>query len=702
MSRVDSSSFIAASATSSESNTLLALASGSGSGSDSGSDLISSLSPSNNAQSHISRSNPIPSLTIKPTLCLAVGVTGHRLRRLGDIDFDVLRQTVAMLLQKIGAAGHAVKSQHPIYFAAAAPTFRLVTALADGADTIAAEVALESGWQLDACLPFQRDEYANDFSEGEHRADYLRLLARASATFTLVGDRTHANAAYEAIGRLVLDQVDLLIAIWDGDTGHGRGGTSRVVADAIARHIPVVHIDSTGRAAPVLLWSGLADVEIEQVTVDNVPRVLIEIAQERDRAAAGIGAGITTADAAPPAASTEITATSLPSASSAIAAAIAAITMPPENPIDRRMLARFYHERSRKRTPALPYPLLLALTGVRRFGAADWRPQSADACAAQLAQHLASVEQTDPYGQALASKLITRFGAADSAAAYFAQIFRSGFVANFGLAALAVLIALSGPLLPAYKLPLIVIELNVIFIIFANTRAGTRAGWHERWMDDRHLAEQLRSLAMTSALGNLNLRANISGSGGGETLLPGWVHWLARATARELGLPNAIADHAYLSRVQTAAISLVDDQIAYHRANSTRMLMLESRLHHAGQYLFGGTVVACSVWIFCKLAGVPMSFGTIGLTEIVTALTAAMPAVGAAMYGIRMQGDFAGIADRSEATVARLERLRRALKDDPLDYTRLIARLKRLADIMLTDVEHWRTTYQARPLALPG
>ena len=129
---------------------------------------------------------------------------------------------------------------------------------------------------------------------------------------------------------------------------------------------------------------------------------------------------------------------------------------------------------------------------------------------------------------------------------------------------------------------------------------------------------------------------------------------------------------------------------------------LEHRLHLAGEFLFGGTIVACSAWIVCTLAGVPMSFGAIGLTEIVTALTAAMPAVGAALYGIRMQGDFARVADRSLVTVVRLERLKRALNVDPLDYTRLTARLRRLADIMLADIEHWRTTYQARPLALPG
>ena len=604
---------------------------------------------------------------LKPELCLAVGVTGHRLARMQNADINALRVTVADLLPRVRQAMDAVASQHAAQFASAAPKLRVVTALADGADTIVAEVALASGWRLDVCLPFARDEYVRDFAEGEHRERFEKLLHQSSATFTLTGARADADAAYEAAGKVMLDQVDVLLALWDGDIGRGRGGTARVVAEAIARHIPVIHVSTqqdsavgiTG-GAPILYWSGLNDVELEQPTIDNVPRADLSIA---------------------------------------LASVVAALCAPPDNPVDRRMLARFYRERSRSRTPALPYPVLLAITGSRKFSVADIRPASAESCAAALAEQLAQMAHVGDYGQALMHKLIARFGVADSAAAYFAQIFRSGFVANFGLAAIAVLLALSGPLIPAYKLPLIITELAVIFLIFINTRAGTRAGWHECWMDDRHLAEQLRSLAMTSALGNLALRASAGVDSGA---LPGWVHWLARATARELGLPHATADDAYLSRVHAAAGSLVDDQISYHRANAKRMHRLEHRLHHAGEFLFGGTIVACSAWIVCKLAGVPMNFGSVGLTEIVTALTAAMPAVGAALYGIRMQGDFARVADRSLVTVARLERLKRALNVDPLDYTRLTARLRRLADIMLADIEHWRTTYQARPLALPG
>ena len=614
--------------------------------------------------------SPAPAIQdgLKPALCLAVGVTGHRLARMQNVDINALRDTIADLLPRVRQAMDAVATQHAAQFASAAPKLRLVSALADGADTIVAEVALASGWRLDACLPFARDEYASDFAEGEHRDRFEGLLHQSSATFALAGARADADAAYEAVGKVMLDQVDVLLALWDGDVGRGRGGTARVVAEAIARHIPVIHVSTqqdsvlgvTG-IAPILYWSGLNDIELEQPTIDNVPRADVAIA---------------------------------------LVPVVAALCAPPDNPVDRRMLARFYRERSRARTPALPYPLLLAITGSRKFSVADIRPASAESCAAALAEQLAQVAHVGHYGDALIHKLITRFGVADSAAAYFAQIFRSGFVANFGLAAIAVLLALSGLLIPAYKLPLIITELAVIFLIFINTRAGTRAGWHECWMDDRHLAEQLRSLAMTSALGNLALRASAGVDAGA---LPGWVHWLARATARELGLPHATADDAYLSRVHAAARSLVDDQISYHRANAKRMHRLEHRLHHAGEFLFGGTIVACAAWIVCTLAGVPMSFGgSVGLTEIVTALTAAMPAVGAAFYGIRMQGDFARVADRSLVTVARLERLKRALNVDPLDYTRLTARLRRLADIMLADIEHWRTTYQARPLALPG
>lgn len=94
--------------------------------------------------------------------------------------------------------------------------------------------------------------------------------------------------------------------------------------------------------------------------------------------------------------------------------------------------------------------------------------------------------------------------------------------------------------------------------------------------------------------------------------------------------------------------------------------------------------------------------GRVSATEVVTLLTGLLPALGAASYGIRMQADFAGLAARAALTAERLSRLAEAIRRDPPTQERLSARLRRLADIMLADVERWRTTYKVRQLRLPG
>lgn len=73
---------------------------------------------------------------------------------------------------------------------------------------------------------------------------------------------------------------------------------------------------------------------------------------------------------------------------------------------------------------------------------------------------------------------------------------------------------------------------------------------------------------MTSALGNLDPSAN---SARDAATVSGWVNWLVRAAARELGLPDAKADHTYLTKVRDTVDIFIADQIVYHRANAHRM-----------------------------------------------------------------------------------------------------------------------------------
>lgn len=596
-------------------------------------------------------------MTSRPRLELALGVTGHRQANLQGADLAALRTAVAAALAQLGSALQAVQQRHAEAFDAAPPRLRLVSALADGADSLVAHAALDAGWPLDACLPFAREAYAADFSAPQ-LADFETLLSRAHAVFELPGQRSDVEAAYEAVGRLILDQSDLLIALWDGDTNRGRGGTSRVVAEAVLRQVPVLHIHTRSGEPPQLLWSGLGVAEMEQPSVDTVPR----------------------------AAATEM----LPKV-------VAALTEPPQQEVDRRMLQRFHAERTVRSRPPITYPLLLAAAGVRRLSRRDLQPLQADAAAQALRAPLVD-ERLDPR---FLDRIAQRYGIADVAGTYFAQVFRSGFIANYLLAGLAVVLALSGLVAPALKLPLIVSELVCIGLILANTQAGRRLGWHERWMDNRHLAEQLRSLAFSSAVGDLALRSTTGTRD--AAAVPGWVDWMARATARETGLPHARVDEGYLRAVREGTLQLVDDQLGYHKANAARMHELDHRLSLAGEVLFGATVVACLGWIAAKLGGLPMGgHGKVGLTEFVTFATAALPALASAIYGIRQQGDFGGAAFRSQVTVERLERLRQYMTRDPIEHARLLARLRSLSDIMTNDIGNWRSTVKARPLTLPG
>jgi hypothetical protein len=52
---------------------------------------------------------------------------------------------------------------------------------------------------------------------------------------------------------MVLEQSDLLIAIWDGEPAAGRGGTTQVVEEAVAQHVPVLWLHASEPKAPCIL-----------------------------------------------------------------------------------------------------------------------------------------------------------------------------------------------------------------------------------------------------------------------------------------------------------------------------------------------------------------------------------------------------------------------------------------------------------------
>jgi hypothetical protein len=164
-----------------------------------------------------------------------IGVTGHR--KPPKLPFEAmatLRRTVDHIL---------VVLHHPEDGGRV-----VVSSVAEGADRIVADAGLAAGWELKVILPFDREEYEKDFATDASLADFRRLLAEAHTIVELPGLGTDRPPAYEAAGFAMLEHLDLLIAIWDGQPAAGRGGSAEIVAAAIDRQLSVAWIDPSSPA----------------------------------------------------------------------------------------------------------------------------------------------------------------------------------------------------------------------------------------------------------------------------------------------------------------------------------------------------------------------------------------------------------------------------------------------------------------------
>lgn len=644
-----------------------------------------------------------------PRLCLAI--TGHRE---SNPAFAANRDAVSSSLAMLFDAADAVTKRQA---ESAAPT-RLFSLLAHGADLMAVDQAMTRGWEIAAPLPFGLElnvainadpATVEDFDallsglpvndiDTASRASLIRKVAAKAKLFELAEADIAIAAAHRvmlaagpdllstrrfsdiasgrvaAAGRIMIEQADALIAIWDGIAPGGIGGTRHTIASAVDAGTPVIWIDASQPGRVCLLRTPedlfvLPDAE------------QIEYGAEMEHF-------------------------------------IGSLFNPPEVDQNERAIAfhtEQWHGSSARRFHA--YRRVEALFGGQKlrekFARLKQRYPRPENVAEHECANILAAARALPGGDTgftaqVETQIVQRFAWADGLSTYLSDAYRGGMTMNFILSALAIIAGVTYLPLTAVgaKWPFALTEFILLSMIVAITAIGRRKKWHERWFETRRVAEYFRHAPIMLLLGVA--RSSGRWPRGAETE---WPEFYAKEVLRELGLPAVRIDHAYLHAVlDTLLRQHASSQRIYHEGKAKRLARVHHGLDRLSELLFKLAILSVATYLAllaASYAGLISTDVPYALSKIFTFLGVSLPALGGALAGIRYFGDFERFASISEITAEKLgeveKRIATLLKaaEGQLSYAQVAALAHTIDDIVVTEIENWQSVFGSKQIAVP-
>lgn len=655
-----------------------------------------------------------------PSVRLNIGVTGHRVDHPSYTPHAA--RIEAAMHGVLDLIGRIVASMTPPFGAPFAP-IRMHSVMADGTDQLAAREALARGWEIVALLPFGRalncaiNAHPRSLADAQalltgaaaedgtvqDRAETIRSLVARAHVFELadVDDRTTArfldvlaspgdaakaevfradrSARVALAGRLVVEQSDLLIAVWDGVRTNLVGGTGHTVAAALDSGTPVLWIDPVDPDA----WRIL-----------GAPESLVTLRDDDDAGDRGAMLRDIVAAALVPGGS--VPATGAQQGAAALAAG---------------------------KWQAQSDPLWHAYRWIeRRFGGGgtvghegltqtyETPAQVVTGSGAGVAQALGALPDADTgFNDRVLRGVLGRFAWADGISAHLSDTYRGSMVVNFVLSAAAVISGVA--YLPfvgsEWKWPFAAFEVLLLGAILAITWIGQRRRWHGRWFETRRVAEYLRHAPLLLSLGAARAPGRWPRSADAA-----WPEHYARHALREAGLPRVSITRAYLRAALTGLIAPhVAAQRAYHAAKAQRLAAAHHNLDRLSERSFQLAVAAAAGFLLIAAANAlgwvddrPFSV----LAKVFTFLGVALPTFGGCLAGIRFFGDFERFAAISRVTAAKLETVERRITlilrapDSALDYASVTALAHATDDIVVSEIENWQSVFEAKQITVPA
>jgi hypothetical protein len=593
----------------------------------------------------------------RPALAFRIGVTGARELPAGSRD-ELLRQLRDVLhLVREQVASLATTPDIDAAYSETAPRLRLVSPLAEGADRLVARAALDEGYELIVPMPFAQGEYEEDFAGAESLAEFRDLLAQATARIELDGGRgEHEAASYEAVGRMVVRNCDLLIALWDGGPGKGRGGTADIVRFAASGGPPIWWL-TPGEAAP--------------------PRWITDTADLLPSRASPAG-----------------------DASTALKDYVRLTILPPayETQAPELLFERLGHlVQTHSASPESAYfaeqPLRRpwywkAHAGLMRLAAGKLR--------SAWAPPAALTGSTGIYWHGC-------YEPADTRSADYGARYRSVYTWVLFLGALALIAAAVSVAFHEVKALFAVIELALLLAIAGLVGANHARRWHPRWIEYRLLAELCRKQQALALLGwslplwTLDtLAPSAPAEGEAVAKSPTWVAWLFEAYVRAAPIAEGRYSAETLGAIRTRVLAeLVQDQLHYHEDRERQY----RRAAHS--FALWGEILFLLVLVLICLKLVILTFvGTDNVTVALGLLAVIFPALAAGLVGFRSYAELQALAEESHHMIDRLTRAKQRIEqlnfDTPLASQALGARVYEVAITMLQDIDGWARLFRVK------
>jgi hypothetical protein len=153
-------------------------------------------------------------------LIMRIGVTGHRTLP----DEQIIHESVKRVLIRIDEI--LISTPH---------AFIAVSPIAEGADRLVANDIInwpvpekKNESKLEVVLPMPEEDYLQDFNTQESQEEFKNLL-RLAITTQILNKKASRSDTYNRAGQFVVQNCDVLIAIWDGNPAKGAGGTADIV-----------------------------------------------------------------------------------------------------------------------------------------------------------------------------------------------------------------------------------------------------------------------------------------------------------------------------------------------------------------------------------------------------------------------------------------------------------------------------------------